>query len=67
MLTKEETNYANQLAFQMLPATLVKELREGRTGLADNFDGVAILYCDIVGFTMMVSSFPAYVVWKPQC
>ena len=53
VFTARETDHANAMLYQMLPAAVANQLKEGRTGVSDYFEGVSILFCDIRDFTAM--------------
>lgn len=53
VFTARETDHANAMLYQMLPAAVANQLKEGRTGVSDYFEGVSILFCDIRDFTIM--------------
>ena len=40
---------SNALLYQMLPAAIMDQLKEGRTCVSDHFEGVSLLFCDIKG------------------
>ncbi|KAA0160439.1 hypothetical protein FNF31_04308 [Cafeteria roenbergensis] len=56
VLTKEETKRAHGILYNMLPAALVNQIKEGKQGASDAFRNVTLLFCDIRGFTKMASS-----------
>lgn len=46
-----EKSFVNQLLHSILPASVVSELRSAERPHPKRFDSVAVLFCDIVGFT----------------
>eukprot|EP01006_Ploeotia_vitrea_P037460 TRINITY_DN66130_c1_g3_i4.p1 TRINITY_DN66130_c1_g3~~TRINITY_DN66130_c1_g3_i4.p1 ORF type:complete len:1740 (+),score=1035.90 TRINITY_DN66130_c1_g3_i4:2742-7961(+) len=48
---KQEKERAERLLYQMLPKSVAEQLKRGKTGIADEYSGVSILYSDIKGFT----------------
>ena len=55
-LTRSETARAHGILYNMLPAALVNQIKEGKQGVSDTFRNVTLLFCDIRGFTKMASS-----------
>lgn len=58
-LVEEEKQQSQRLIASMLPDTIAERLRQGEGTIADQFDDVAILFADIVGFTQLASVLPA--------
>jgi magnesium-transporting ATPase (P-type)/class 3 adenylate cyclase len=56
MMTREETSRTHGILYNMLPAAVVNQIKEGKKGVSDEFHHVTMLFCDIVGFTKMASS-----------
>lgn len=56
MMTKDETSRTHGILYNMLPAALVNQIREGKQGVSDTFNHVTLLFCDIQGFTRMAGS-----------
>ncbi|XP_072021973.1 uncharacterized protein [Amphiura filiformis] len=52
---QNEKKLSERLLYQMLPRSVVKQLREGKAVLAENYKAVTIYYSDIVDFTMMAA------------
>ncbi len=48
-----EQERSEALLRNVLPAGVVKRLRQGETVIADHFDDVTVLFCDLVGFTAL--------------
>ena len=44
---------SDQLLRNILPASVVERLRGGEAAIADHFDDVTVLFCDLVGFTAL--------------
>ena len=52
---KAERERSESLLRNVLPVPIVERLRRGETVIADHYDSVTILFCDLVGFTAMAS------------
>ncbi len=52
---RTEQERSDRLLRNILPDGIVERLRAGETVIADHFDDVAILFCDLVGFTALTS------------
>ncbi|XP_072020350.1 uncharacterized protein [Amphiura filiformis] len=52
---QNEKKLSERLLYQMLPRSVVKQLREGRSVLAENYQSVTIYYGNIVDFTPMAA------------
>lgn len=52
-----ERERSESLLRNVLPVSIVERLRKGETVIADHFDAVTILFCDLVGFTALTSGF----------
>lgn len=50
-----EQERSERLLRNVLPGPIVDRLRAGETAIADHFDAVTILFCDLVGFTALTS------------
>jgi adenylate cyclase len=50
---------ADSLLRAILPETIVARLKLGETVIADRFDLVSVLFCDLVGFTAFAANTPA--------
>ena len=50
---------ADSLLRAILPETIVARLKLGETIIADRFDSVSVLFCDLVGFTAFAANTPA--------
>jgi adenylate cyclase len=50
-----EQERSERLLRNVLPGPIVDRLRGGETEIADHFDAVTILFCDLVGFTALTS------------
>ena len=50
---KIEQERSDALLLNILPAGIVKRLRAGETVVADHYDDVTVLFCDLVGFTAL--------------
>lgn len=58
----EEQQRTNELLLNILPAPVVRQLADGTKLIADQFDSVTVLFCDISGFTEYASTASADVV-----
>ena len=47
----QEFQRSEELLLNILPPTIAKRLKQGDDPIVDNFDGVTILFADLVGFT----------------
>jgi adenylate cyclase len=52
---RAEQERSERLLRNVLPGPIVDRLRDGETVIADHFDAVTILFCDLVGFTALTS------------
>ena len=52
---RAEQERSERLLRNVLPGPIVDRLRAGETVIADHFDEVTILFCDLVGFTALTS------------
>ena len=52
-LLQAEKARSEELLLNVLPESIATRLQEGETVIADRFDGVTILFADMVGFTTM--------------
>ena len=52
-LLQKEQERSEALLRNVLPASIVERLRAGETVIADHYDDVTVLFCDLVGFTAM--------------
>ena len=52
---EEEKSKSEALLLNILPAGIVKRMRDGEVLIADRFEDVTILFSDLVGFTAMSS------------
>jgi adenylate cyclase len=50
-----ERERSESLLRNVLPASIVERLRQGETVIADHYDDVSILFCDLVGFTAVAA------------
>jgi adenylate cyclase len=55
---RAEQERSERLLRNVLPGPVVDRLRAGETVIADHFDEVTILFCDLVGFTGLTSRLP---------
>jgi class 3 adenylate cyclase/signal transduction histidine kinase len=53
---RAEQERSEALLRNVLPEVIVERLRDGETDIADPFEDVTILFCDLVGFTNLASS-----------
>lgn len=53
-----EQERSEQLLRNVLPTHVVERLRAGETVIADHFDAVTVLFCDLVGFTALSARLP---------
>jgi len=55
----EALSEANErLLLNILPSSIAERLRSGETVIADRYDGMAVLFADVVGFTALSSRLP---------
>ena len=54
-LLKEEQIRSDMLLHNIFPASVVKRLGDGEQIIADHFNDVTVLFCDLVGFTALSS------------
>ena len=52
-LLQREQERSEALLRNVLPVRIVERLRRGETAVADHFDEVTVLFCDLVGFTAL--------------
>lgn len=52
---RAEQERSERLLRNVLPGPIVDRLRAGETVIADHFDAVTIMFCDLVGFTALTS------------
>ncbi|MGE4217849.1 MAG: adenylate/guanylate cyclase domain-containing protein [Alphaproteobacteria bacterium] len=52
----EEKKRSDRLLRSILPEPIVERMSAGEAGIADRFDTVTVLFCDIVGFTEISSA-----------
>ncbi|MDM8563384.1 adenylate/guanylate cyclase domain-containing protein, partial [Candidatus Marithioploca araucensis] len=50
---QSEQNKSERLLLNILPASIIRRLKQKQTIVADNFSDVTVLFADIVGFTEM--------------
>ena len=50
---QKEQERSEQLLRNVLPPGAIERLRRGDTAIADHFDRVTVLFCDLVGFTAL--------------
>ena len=59
----EEIRHANEenerLLLNVLPAAIAERLKHGEETIVDRFDGVTVLFADVVGFTRLSAQMPA--------
>ena len=48
-----EKQRSEELLLNVLPATIAERLKAGDSAIADGFEGVSVLFADLVGFTQM--------------
>jgi class 3 adenylate cyclase len=53
-----EQEKSEQLLLNILPASVARELKEGRTVIAERHEEVAVLFADLVGFTTLAGRIP---------
>lgn len=53
---REEQMRADMLLHNIFPASVVRRLGAGEKIIADHFTDVAVLFCDLVGFTQLAST-----------
>jgi adenylate cyclase len=54
-----EQDRSESLLLNVLPATIAERLKHGADVIADDFDRVAVLFADLVGFTAFANARPA--------
>ncbi|WP_152047204.1 adenylate/guanylate cyclase domain-containing protein [Aureimonas psammosilenae] len=54
-LLRHEQERSEMLLRNILPGSVVERLRAGETIIADQFDDVTVMFCDLVGFTSLAS------------
>ena len=59
---ESEKEKVEALLHNILPGRIVSRLSDGEAVIADRFDDVTILFCDIVNFTALASRLPSAVV-----
>jgi class 3 adenylate cyclase len=59
---ESEKEKVEVLLHNILPGRIVSRLSDGEAVIADRFDDVSILFCDIVNFTALASRLPSAVV-----
>ena len=52
---RTEQERSDRLLRNILPDGIIERLRRGETSIADHFDEVTTLFCDLVGFTALTS------------
>jgi adenylate cyclase len=52
-----EYNRSEKLLHNVLPRSIAQRLKEGESHIIDHFDGVSILFADLVGFTKAAAEF----------
>jgi adenylate cyclase len=52
-LLKAEQRRSDDLLHNILPVSVARRLRAGESAIADRFDEVTVLFCDLVGFTRL--------------
>lgn len=60
-----EYNRSEKLLYNVLPKSIARRLKEGESHIVDHFEGVTILFVDLVGFTRAAAEFhPSFLVGK---
>lgn len=52
-----EYNRSEKLLYNVLPKSIARRLKEGESHIVDHFEGVTILFVDLVGFTRAAAEF----------
>lgn len=60
-LLKDEKDTAHSLLESMLPSSVISQLKKQRHNIAETFDGVTILFCEISNFADWYSSVDRFV------
>ena len=55
---RREQERSDALLNNVLPADAVERLRRGETVIADQYDELTVLFCDVVGFTPLATKLP---------
>jgi len=63
-LLKKEYERSESLLLNILPEEVAKQLKADPKSIADRYDSVTVLFCDIVGFTRMSASLDPDVIIK---
>lgn len=61
-IVHQQKMLSNGLLNAMLPATIIRQLKSGRRLIADPFDEVTVLFCEICDFAAFASEYPAKLV-----
>jgi class 3 adenylate cyclase len=57
---ERERDRATMLLYNILPKTIAERLQSGEENIANHFENVTVLFADIVGFTQLSASRPAW-------
>ncbi|KAB0681412.1 adenylate/guanylate cyclase domain-containing protein [Aureimonas leprariae] len=57
-LLRAEQQRSDDLLHNILPVSVARRLRAGESAIADRFDEVTVLFCDLVGFTRLAADMP---------
>jgi class 3 adenylate cyclase len=57
---ERERDRATMLLYNILPRTIADRLQSGEENIANHFENVTVLFADIVGFTQLSASRPAW-------